>query len=99
MRSRGDGHHATSCRGAAGGTGRADRGLRGRRGGDLTAGPVSVLEALSKSSPESAADLLAAPYPPLAVYCPILASVSAPKAAFLLTDKAGALHGGAAGGG
>jgi len=60
---------------------------------------VSVLEAFAERPPESAADLLGRLFPPLATYCPILSSVSAPQAAFLLAEAAEVLYGGAAGGG
>lgn len=62
--------------------------------------PASSSE--SEHSPgqlSSAAELLAAKFPPLAAYWPNLNRVSAPQTAFLLLDQLEAIYGGAAGGG
>lgn len=48
---------------------------------------------------ETAPELLARLFPPLARYWPNLSTVSAPQAAFLLLDQLEAFYGGAAGGG
>ena len=60
---------------------------------------MSVLDVFAEEPPESAADLLGHLFPSLKTYCPLLPSVSAPQAAFLLTEAPEALYGGAAGGG
>ena len=49
--------------------------------------------------PQTAAEMLAAAWPPLRTYCPILQTVSAQQAAFLSLDCTEALYGGAVGGG
>lgn len=63
----------------------------------MTPSPESSTEPVF--SPNSAAELLAHLFPPLAKYYPHLHTVSAPQAGFLLLDSREAFYGGAAGGG